>query len=67
MNNYASRLNCLNSENNNLKSSSTRLFFENLISQQNNQINQVNQDNQVRPIENELERYLALPSVVESI
>jgi len=61
MNNYASKLNCSNSENNILKSSSARLFFENLITQQNNQVN--NQVNQVRPIEDELERYLALPSV----
>src|SRR6185369_12082256 len=57
MNNYASKLNNSNSENNILKSSGTRLFFENLITQQNNQVNQA------RPIEDELERYLALPSI----
>ena len=62
MNNYASKLNHSNPENNISKSSSTRLFFENLITQQNNQVN-VNQVNQIRPIEDELERYLALPSI----
>jgi hypothetical protein len=62
MNNYASKLNHSNPENNILKSSSTRLFFENLITQQNNQVN-VNQVNQIRPIEDEMERYLALPSI----
>ena len=60
MNNYASKSNHSNPENNTLKSSSTRLFFENLIT--NNQAN-INQVNQVRPIEDELERYLALPSI----
>ncbi|CAJ0745937.1 9985_t:CDS:2 [Entrophospora sp. SA101] len=40
MNNYTSKLNNSNSKNNILKSSSTRLFFENLITQQNNQVNQ---------------------------
>jgi len=60
MNSYASKLNHSNPGNNTLKSSSTRLFFENLIT--NNQAN-INQVNQVRPIEDELERYLALPSI----
>ena len=46
MNNYASKSNHSNPENNTLKSSNTRLFFENLIT--NNQAN-INQVNQVRP------------------